>query len=272
MRWLLIVAIMVTVACGDDGEAGESNATTETMQAVEELATQVLTSSIGGDWGAVYDKLHPAQQAVVDRNLFMQCRSQVTAPAYAILITQVGHDTMTAPEIYDRSSWAVLYDLQLEGYETISSRSHVYDEDGQLSWYLDEPNIEAFRAGRCDIDPKLASSFAVSIANAEIAGNWETAYDGLHPNQQSVVPRELFLECRASDSVQVTQVAESGVIMERFSAPEVPETESYAVTLRGTLSDQTAIYQTYHIFDVGDRFGWVLGELSVAAFQAGRCD
>jgi hypothetical protein len=272
MRWLLIVALLLTVACGDDGDAGDSSPTTETMQAVENLATQVLTSSISGDWGAVYDKLHPAQQAVVNRDLFVQCRSQITAPPYTVLVTQVGHDTMTAPEIYDRSSWAALYDLQLEGYETISSRSHIYDEDGQLSWYMDQASIDKFRAGGCDVDPKLASTFALNIANAEIAGDWATAYDGLHPNQQAVVPRDLFLECRGSDSIQITQATESGVIMERYGAPEVPETESYAVTLRGLLADQTATYDTFHIFDVGDRFGWVLGELSVAAFQAGRCD
>ncbi|HEX5166986.1 MAG TPA: hypothetical protein VFV93_16385 [Thermomicrobiales bacterium] len=242
------------------------------MQAVQDLATKILAASIEGNWGAVYDELHPAQQAVVNRDSFVQCRSQITAPPYTVVVTQVGHDTMTAPEIYDRNSWAVLYNLQLEGYETISSRSHVYDEDGQLSWYMDEPSMDAFRAGGCDVDPKLASSFALTIANAEIAGDWATAYDGLHPYQQAVVPRELFLECRSADHVQVTQVSESGVIMERFAAPEVPETESYAVTLRGLLADQTATYQTYHIFDVGDRFGWVLGDLSIAAFQAGRCD
>jgi hypothetical protein len=272
MRWLLIAAIALTVACGDDGGAQESDPTAEKMENIEEVATQSLTAAISGDWGAVYDTLHPAQQAVVNRDLFVQCRSQLTAPPYAVTVTQVGHDKMTAPEIYDRNSWAVLYDLHLEGYESISSRSHIYDEGSQLTWYMDQPNIDAFRAGRCDIDPALASDFAVTIANAEIAGDWATAYDGLHPYQQAVVPRELFLECRATDTVQVTQVAKHGVFMETFGAPEVPETESYAVTLQGTLADQTTTYATYHIFDVDDRFGWVLGELSVAAFTAGRCD
>ncbi|HYI16366.1 MAG TPA: hypothetical protein VEX37_13305 [Thermomicrobiales bacterium] len=272
MRWLLIAAIALTVACGEDEGATTSDATPETIGQVEEVATRGLTAAISGDWGAVYDDLHPAQQAVVNRDLFVECRSQVAAPPYSILVTQTGHDTMTAPEIYDRSSWAVLFDLQLEGYETISSRMHIYDTDGQLSWYMGQVSMDAFRAGRCDIEPKLASNFALTIANAEIAGDWATAYDGLHPNQQAVVPRDLFLECRATDSVRPTQVSESGVVMETFGTAEVPETESYAVTLRGVLADQSTIYETFHIFDVGEGFGWVLGELSVAAFQAGRCD
>ncbi len=272
MRWLLIAAIALTVACGEDEGANSSDATAEMVDQAAEVATRGLTAAISGDWGAVYDDLHPAQQAVVNRDKFVECRSQVTAPPYAITVTQVGHDTMTAPEIYDRSSWAVLYDLQLEGHETISSRVHIYDEDGQMSWYMDQENMDALRAGRCDIDPKLASNFALTIANAEIAGDWATAYDGLHPYQQAVVPRDLFLECRATDSVQATQVSEYGVVMETFGAPEVPETESYAVTLKGVLADQSTTYGTYHIFDVDDRFGWVLGELSMAAFQAGRCD
>jgi hypothetical protein len=272
MRWLLIAAIALTVACGDDGDGTASDATAEIMEQAEVVATRALTAAIAGDWSAVYDDLHPAQQAVVNRDLFVQCRAQATAPPYAIAVTQVGHDTMTAPEIYDRNSWAVLYDLQLDGYETVSSRLHIYETDGQLAWYMDEASIDALRAGRCDIDPKLASDFALTIANAEIAGDWATAYDGLHPYQQAVVPRELFLECRAADAVQVTQAFESGVVVETFGAPQVPETESYAVTLRGVLADQATTYQTYHIFDVGDRFGWVLGDLSVAAFQAGRCD
>jgi hypothetical protein len=271
MRWIVVALCALLMACGED-DAADSAESAGGEEGAAELAQALAESAIAGDWGAVYDDLHPAQQAVVNRDLFVSCRATLTAPPYNVSTTQVGHDAMTAPEIFDEDAWAVMLSFQLDGYESLTHTMHIYQDDDATSWYMNQTSIDAFRAGRCDVEPQLASDFAVQIAQAEIAGDWATVYDGLHPAQKAVVPRELFLECRASDTVQATNAAAHGVITETFEAPQVPPAESYAVTLALTMPDQSTTYGTLHIFDVEGSFAWVLGEESIGPFSAGQCD
>lgn len=266
---VILLAALFISACGigdDDSDSAE-----DSTAAVNEFAVDTVTAAIAAEWDEVYNRLHPGQQAVVNRDLFIACRVQVSIPPYSVAVNQTGHSAMVAPEIFERESWSVEMSLTHEGFEPVATTLNVYQEESTTSWYLDQASIDAFRAGQCDLEPQLASDFALQIANAEIAGDWAFVYDGLHPNQQQVVPRELFLECRAGALVQPTSASVFGSVTETITVPEVPDTESYAVTLEGQVPNSEPLFFTWHIYDVGDRFAWVLGEESITPFKAGQC-
>src|SRR3954452_15160152 len=140
MRWLCAALVLLLVACSDDN--GNSSDSAGEDQ-VKTFAQEVTTAAITGNWAAVYDRLHPDQQAVVSRDLFTACRAQLTYPLYVASASQVGHDAMSAPQIMDRSAWVVTLNMALDGYETITDALHVYSEGG-LSWYMDDTSIQSF--------------------------------------------------------------------------------------------------------------------------------
>lgn len=266
---LMLISVVLLVGCGDD--EGAANASSDIT--VQDAAVQIGQAAVAGDWGAVYDKLHPAQQASVNRDLFVQCRATLTIPQNEVTATQVAHDAQIAPNIFDEDAFMVTLQFAREQYETITDSVHLYtSQDGGYSWYMDQQSMDDFVAGRCDVEPQLASDFALQLANAEIAGDWAAVYDWLHPNQQAVVPRELFLECRSSDTVRATEAAVVGVMTETISVPEVPDQQSYAVTLSLTFPDQEPQNITLHIYEIDTGFAWVLGDESIAAFSTGQCD
>ena len=266
---LMLFTMILVVGCGAD----EADADAEGGTSVQDSAVQLGQAAVAGDWNAVYAQLHPSQQSAVGQELFVQCRSTLTIPQDQVTSTFVGLDAQIAPNIFDQDAFAVTLQFAKESYETITDTVHLYTaDDGGYDWYMDQSSMDDFVAGRCDVDPQLASDFALQLADAEIAGDWASVYDMLHPNQKAVVPRDLFIECRTSDGVRATGAEVAGVTTETISVPEVPDTESYAVTLALTFSDQTVQNITLHIYEVDGGFAWVLGDESIAAFSAGQCD
>ncbi len=266
---LMLIAMVLVVGCGEDEGDTDAQGGTD----VQDAAVQIGQAAVAGDWNAVYEKLHPSQQSAVSQELFVQCRSTLTIPQDQVTSTFVGLDAQIAPNIFDQDAFAVTLQFAKESYETITDTVHLYTNDeGGFYWYMGQSSMDDFVAGRCDVEPQLATDFALQLANAEIAGDWASVYDWLHPNQKAVVPRELFLECRASDVVRATEAEVVGVFTETITVPEVPDTESYAVTLALTFPDQTVQNVTVHIYEVDGGFAWVLGDESIAAFSSGQCD
>jgi hypothetical protein len=266
---LAIVSIGLLAACGSDSGGGSS------ADDAKSAAKSIAESAVSGDWGAVYDKLYPGQQALVSRDAFVACRSALTPPAYQVSATEANQTAAVAPSVVDENAWVVTLNYQLEGYETLATQLNMHTNDGKMFWYLSDTSINEFNAGRCDISPQLASQFAVDLANKEIAGDWGGVYDVLHPNQQAVVPRDLFIECRTGDTVHATSATVQGVTLEMISVPEVPDSDSYAVTMELTMQDGSKQTQTIHVYEIDHatkQFAWVLGALSIAAFQSGQCD
>jgi hypothetical protein len=266
---LMLLSMILVAGCGEDEGAAEAQGSTS----VQDVAVQIAQAAVAGDWNAVYAQLHPAQQSAVGQDLFVQCRSTLTIPQDQVTSTFVGLDAQIAPNIFDQDAFAVTLQFAKESYETITDTVHLYTgEDNGYYWYMNQSSMDDFVAGRCDVDPQLASDFALQLANAEIAGDWAAVYDMLHPNQKAVVPRDLFIECRSTDVVRATGAEVVGVFTETISVPEVPDTESYAVTLALTFPDQTVQNMTLHIYEIDTGFAWVLGDESIAAFSAGQCD
>jgi hypothetical protein len=271
MRWfaIMLALSLVIAACGgdDDDDVKSNNA-----ESVGNFAVSVGSQMIAGEWEDVYAELHPDQQAVVTQDQFVACRSQLDSPDYEVTVGQVTQATDAASGVPDPNAWNAALTYQREGYETLAHTILVYHVDDANVWAMSQDSLSKFQAGGCDVEPLLASQFALSIANAEIAGDWATVYAGLHPNQQAIVPQDLFLECRAADTVQATAAETVGIAIETDAAVEVPETETYAVTLQLTFPDRDPENTTVHIYPVNDAFAWTLGINSMAAFSAGQCD
>lgn len=269
MRWLMFALVLLAVACGGDDDDSDRNDQTDD---VGEFAVEVGTQMVAGEWTEVYGELHPDQRAVVTQDQFVTCRSTLTSPAYEVTIGEVTPATDPSSGVAIENAWNAALTYQLEGYSTLAHTILVYEVDGDYYWAMGQPSLTTLQSGGCDIDPLRATQFAVSIGEAEIAGDWTTVYAGLHPNQQAVVPQDLFVECRSADTVQATAVEPVGVTMEEDVAAGIEATDTYAVTLKLSYTDQDPQNVTFHVYPIDGGFAWALGAESVAAFANGECD
>lgn len=140
MRWFgIIVAALVLAACGSSGSGQES---------ASQALVRHLTFVSKGQYGPEWDELHPAQQAVVPRDKYMQCASEHVFPITDIKATEEYDDTITVPEAGSVVSRAVTVSYKLKD-QTQSQTFHEVKVDGKWRWVLDQKSIDAYKAGTC---------------------------------------------------------------------------------------------------------------------------
>lgn len=116
--------------------------------------------------------------------------------------------------------------------------------------------------------PEAAGEFAADVMDQRSKNQLSRLYDTLHPNQQAVVPRELFESCPVN--IPAVEVEVDEVFEEPWTSPEVPEADTHAVTLKLTSGDSEQ-FVTMHVYTVDDEFRWVLNDESMSALTAGEC-
>ncbi|MDQ3548927.1 MAG: DUF4878 domain-containing protein [Chloroflexota bacterium] len=151
---LLLVGMFLSllfVGCGDDESASD---------AVEELV-EALSAS---DYAAAYDMLHPAHQAVVSEEVFVDCGQQqdMNGPARvdAIEITGELERTRDVPELGEIEVTVVAVNLT-QGDEVFPRTWDVVKDDGEWRWMLGADTLVNYREGRCTsaaASPGTASS------------------------------------------------------------------------------------------------------------------
>lgn len=132
-----LAALFTLAACGGGGGGGES-ASVAIVRQLELLS--------GGDTGALWDELHPAQQAIVPRDLYVRC-----APAIELTdIKAIRERTETAFQIPGTServdAVAVTVEFTVAGTKQTET-FHEVEVDGKWRWLLSEP--EPFSRGEC---------------------------------------------------------------------------------------------------------------------------
>lgn len=141
MKTVAVIALAsLLVACGggdddsDDGAARFAVSTTEQARK--------------GQSGQRYDDLHPAQQRVVDRDLFMECTADDFFPAENIEATDTYEEAITIAEAGAVMTTAVTIEYDI-GDRSDAFTMHVQNLDGHWKWFLATQDVEAFQAGEC---------------------------------------------------------------------------------------------------------------------------
>jgi hypothetical protein len=95
LGWLLVILALVLAGCsdgdseegGDDAspaaeadttEAGEADGDVEPTEDPGDSVVAYLTAAGRGQFGRMWDQLHPAQQAVIDRDTYVDCQEERT--------------------------------------------------------------------------------------------------------------------------------------------------------------------------------------------------
>ena len=148
----IVVAVLAIAACssGDDDSGPGTDAGAETGSAAAEIAEESsdqdaagraavdLMESYGrGEWGPIYDRLHPAQQALVSQDQYLRCgRDEALAEGLAVVDsievagTEAGSASIAGTDL---TVPAVQVSLQLDSSPTPADVTMIYAE-GSWRW------------------------------------------------------------------------------------------------------------------------------------------
>ena len=102
------------------------------------------------------------------------------------------------------------------------------------------------------------------------AGQWTEVWNELHPQQQRAVSLEAFLACHDRDAQPAENIEIDDERKQKLEVPEIGTVTSYEVTLTYDTDGQSATYTTREI-SVDNEWRWVLDQVAINAYNAGRC-
>jgi hypothetical protein len=163
VKILVAVVCIVTfgVGCGGGNGDGEQASPTRTTpeQDAGAYMKEVTERSLRGQYGRVWESLHPAHQAVVTRDRFDTCESQDEGGAGATRITVKVVDTYEEPvgirgtdETADSTAVTLRFSYSnpltgkpAEEHQTV----HAIPVGGEWKWIFDAPSYNAYAKGEC---------------------------------------------------------------------------------------------------------------------------
>lgn len=150
-RVLLIAAVLLVVVGAAVVALRDDSSGVAHSEAAEAQARQLELES-KGQWGRLWDELHPAQQAVVDRDLFASCAQRSTDSPLVFddidFIESFEEPITVAPMDEPVESVALTYRLAL-GSESVTRTTHQVLVDGTWRWSL--ISVEDYADGECPI-------------------------------------------------------------------------------------------------------------------------
>lgn len=104
--------------------------------------------------------------------------------------------------------------------------------------------------------------------------NYAAAWDALHPAQQRVVPKDLFIRCGTDAEAKKTpDVDEVEVLSSKKVKKDIPwvgDVDATEVKIRMTQGeDSREVF--YDVVKVDGTWRWTLTNRSLSAFEAGNC-
>jgi hypothetical protein len=138
-RWLPIAAVVgaLLAGCGDDGDAAAGS------DPPEAAIVRQLGYLSDAQYGRLYDELHPAQQALLSRDEFIQCYSD-EVPALTIEDIDIGEsfeESLTLPGTDQRVDTVALTTEFSAGGSQDTTTFHEIEVDGEWRWMLQDPSI-----------------------------------------------------------------------------------------------------------------------------------
>jgi hypothetical protein len=142
---ILVVVLGLLVGCRDD------------KSPAAEMVVERVELSSRGEHARVWETLHPAHQAIVSQEQFIECGQQsdeVRSPAIeGVEVVSEEASTKTLPEIGEVEVTTVVVDIEQHG-ETRNTQFDVVQVDGGYRWVLGETALTMFGSGICPVMPR----------------------------------------------------------------------------------------------------------------------
>ena len=124
-----------------------------------------------------------------------------------------------------------------------------------------------------DSEDHEAGAAVKTLLEQEYFGDYNAAWDSLHPRHQRLVTREEYEECRRGIDVRGT--IESVVVLDVRDEPLTvfglpARTPSKRVEVR-VVTDETEYTAAYHVVRVADQWRWVLSDRAARGFERTDC-
>lgn len=146
MRWLILLFLVapLTAACiGDDDD-------TASASGAEDFAIELGNTNIRGQWGRSWESLHPDHKAVVDRNIYIDCRQGETFGEIDIEIDETFEETLDIAGLGETDTIAVTLKLTAKSDDSSAFVTmHTMQVDGDWVWFLTQEDYEAYESGEC---------------------------------------------------------------------------------------------------------------------------
>ena len=137
------LAVVVLAACGSGGGGGGAGGT----QSAPDFIKQVTSQFALGQYGPLWDTLHPADQAVVSRSRYMACQSGVGFQLRKLKVLDSYADTVDVAGTPTASTAVSIQATSDDGVTTATM--HAIKVHGAWRWMLSARDRAAYKQGRC---------------------------------------------------------------------------------------------------------------------------
>lgn len=142
-RCVLVAVVLLGAACSSGGAkpaASASTATTVTEAGAEAALRLQVQQLSDGQFGLMYDTLHPAQQAVLSKDRFVACYRKI-APAGTItdvkVKTHYSESVLIPGTSQHADSTAITTSFKVGGGTASTATFHEFNVDGTWRWTFD---------------------------------------------------------------------------------------------------------------------------------------
>jgi hypothetical protein len=143
---MLCVVALLSVSCGGSDPA--PTATPDPDAAARAFLVDRLERFSKGQFGPDWDVLHPAQQALVDRDHYIACSQAAGIPDFSVRAIESYHEPIEVPGTGLRpDSVAVTVELTAQDGTKSTLTPHAVDVDGGWRWIIGDP--AAYAGGAC---------------------------------------------------------------------------------------------------------------------------
>jgi hypothetical protein len=141
--------IVLAAGCGSS-----SSSTSGNDQAPDEFMKTLIGYSFRGQYGRVYDLLHPGQKQLVSREAFQDCNQGdgTDVELDSIKTVEIYDDPVDVPGIPQRTSKAVTLKIKVrqgDATESVTRTSHAVRVDERWAWIFGPSDIDTYRQGEC---------------------------------------------------------------------------------------------------------------------------
>ena len=127
------------------------------------------------------------------------------------------------------------------------------------------------------LDEEAAGEMLKAVMTYLSDGQTGRAYDLMHPAQQAIVPKALYMKCAGDDlaGIEISDIKVKETFTEKVDVPgtDLTNVDSVAATItfkgqQGNLDPEEAT-ETFHAFLVDGQWRWTLSD--AAAYAGGEC-
>lgn len=140
----LALFLLVLAACG-----GDDDDTANASDAGNAMA-DITRTALRGQYGPLWDSLHPEHQNVVSRDTYIDCRQGDRTPEVEIEIDETFDETLDISGLGQTDTIAVTLKLTATSDDsTAFATMHTMQIDGDWVWFLRSEDYDAFESGEC---------------------------------------------------------------------------------------------------------------------------